>query len=385
MRIFITVCFAAVLCFSHDATAQSWNTYHGDYALTGVSTQNFPSKPSRLWRIKVGEGLPSAVVGGNGRLFCIADGIKITAMDMKGGILWTRVITLPGSTVDERPSKESFTAPPLYMNSKLLVVAADSGKVSGLSLVDGTTLWTYDAGASIQGSPNFAAGKDAGGPDRVFVITNEDGILHAINAEDGTKLWESEALERTDGHIAVSEQHILLGNCSAALIAVSVTNGDEAAFVKVGPECQMASGVAASKGQVFAGTRSGVLAAADYKEESLLWMNEDSVGELFFTPAVTDKHVLIQDGDAVIYCVDRDSGKQKWSRETEGIIPLSPVIAGDLVIAGVDGMLSGFALKGGVPRWSLEIGDEISPPAIIDNMIIVGVDDGYVTAYGKEE
>lgn len=61
---------------------------------------------------------------------------------------------------------------------------------------------------------------------------------------------------------------------------------------------------------------------------------------------------------------------------------MSPVIAGDTVIAAVDGSLFGLSLRDGAVRWSLSIGDEITAPAIVDGMIVVGVDDGHVAAYG---
>jgi outer membrane protein assembly factor BamB len=381
----LRVCVAVALGLLQQVTAQSWCTYHGDYALTGVLGQAFSDKPARRWRTRVGEGLPSAVVGGHGRLFCISDGATIMALDVNGAILWTRVIASPAASVAGASTDECFTAPPLYIPNKLLVVAADSGMVYGLSLEDGSTCWTYETGASIQGSPNVSAGTGTGDPDRVLVITNQEGVLHAVNAADGSKLWESEPLERTDGHVAVSSQHAWVGNCSAALIAVNLANGKRSAVIDVGPECQMAGGVAASKGQVFAGTRSGSLAAADVMKGSLLWLNDDSAGELFFTPAVTDRYVVFQGGDSALYCVDRASGVQVWSREVVGSLPLSPVVAGDLVLASIDGVVSGFSLTSGDAQWRLEIGDEISAPAIIGNMIVVGVDDGYVTAYGKEE
>ncbi len=382
MRKIAIIWFAVTLGLAQGVNAESWHTYHGAYGLTGVSTHEFSTKPVRLWRAKVGTDTPSPVVGGNGSLFCIADDSKIISFDTKGSNLWARTITLPALSADVKPTNESFSAPPLYANKYLLVVAAESGNVYGISTKDGKTLWTYDAGAEIQSTPNIAAGKKKGAPDHLFVITMEDGVLHAVNAADGTELWQSKAMDRTDGHIAVAAEHVVLGNCTASFLAVNITDGKLAATIDLGEGCEMAGGLAASKGQVFSGNRSGSFAAADLKTQSLLWLNEESEGELFTTPAVTDKYAVFHGADALLYCIDRTSAKQEWSKKMPGSDPLSPIIAGDTVIAGVDGTLFGMALKSGRARWILRIGDEISAPAIIDGMIVVGVDDGYIAAYG---
>jgi outer membrane protein assembly factor BamB len=41
-------------------------------------------------------------------------------------------------------------------------------------------------------------------------------------------------------------------------------------------------------------------------------------------------------------------------------------------------------LETGDLLWSKEVSDEISSPAIVDGMIVVGSDDGTVTAFGAE-
>ena len=147
----------------------------------------------------------------------------------------------------------------------------------------------------------------------------------------------------------------------------------------------MAGGVAALDGKVFAGNRSGFLAAADFKKGTLLWRVEKTAGEIFTTPAVDSKNILVQGADTVLHCADPSTGKDIWSKDFKGNTPVSPVIAGEFVIAGVDGSLYGIALKDGKELWRLSVGDETTDPAIIDGMLIVGSDDGRISAYGKDQ
>lgn len=375
-------CLVICCLLSQDLMAGNWPTYHGDYNLTGVSADKFSGKPVRLWRTKIGKDAISSIVGGDGTLYSVADGSAITALDTKGEKLWSRSIQSEKKTAEGRLRDEVFSAPLLYVGKALLVAAAESGNVYGLSPKDGRQLWLQRIGAKIQASPTFAFRSKKDEPDQVFVLAQDRGVLHSLDAADGSKLWSSEALERADGHIAVADDHIVFGNCASSFVAIDISSGNRSSSIVLGEGCEMAGGIATSKGQVFAGNRSGSFAAADLDAEKVLWRHKESQGELFTTPAVTDERVVFSGGDAIIYCVDRVSGKEAWTYDTAGSAPLSPVIAGDMVIAAVDGTLFGLALDKGELRWKLTISDEISEPAIVDGVIVVGLDDGHVVAYG---
>jgi len=372
---------ASLICLALQyAGAGDWHSYHGDFNLTGVSADSLPPTPALLWRTQVGKALPSPVVGGSGRLFCIADDRTITALDATGGIIWQRTLQGGRMTPDGKPIDDTFSAPPLYVNTNLLIVAADRGTVYALNPSDGTTIWTNRIAGRIQGTPNF----ERGNPGKVFVTAKDSGTIYALNAADGSQVWKSDPLERTDGHVAVDAGNILLGNCTAAFIAVSTSDGSTAATIEVGEECEMAGGVAALNGKVFAGNRSGFLAAADIAEGKLLWRAEKTAGELFTTPAVSALHIAVHGADGVLHCAEPSSGKDIWAKEFKGNAAVSPVIAGNIVIAGIDGSLYGVELEDGTALWRLSVGDETTDPAIVDGMLIVGSDDGRIAAYGKD-
>ena len=60
------------------------------------------------------------------------------------------------------------------------------------------------------------------------------------------------------------------------------------------------------------------------------------------------------------------------------------IIAGDAVIASIDGTLVIMNLSDGKERWRYEISDEITSPAIVNGMILVGTDEGQVLAFGEK-
>ncbi len=379
----LKTCTTVAILTACTSVAGVWHTYHGDYGLTGVSEQSFEKKPARVWRKKVGKELPSAVVGGHGRLFCIADDTTIVALTTDGAELWTKRITGTKLTADGKPRDETFSAPPLYINEDLLIAAANSGRIFAISPAAGKIIWKTEIGSRVRGAPNYSAGsKD--GPGLVFVIATESGTVYALSAADGSTIWKSEPLDRTDGHPAVDDNYIALGNCTASFITLFTSDGKTAGSVEVGEECEMAGGVALHAGQVFGGNRRGSVAAADIEKGSITWRHEKGQGELFTTPAVTNKRVVFYGTDGAVYCVERESGKEVWTAKLEGRDPVSPIIADSTVIAGVDGTLFALKLKDGKQIWRIDIGDEFTEPAVVDGKLIVGVDDGHVSAYEED-
>jgi len=352
--------------------------------LRGVSSDRVGKRPVRLWRTRVGRDLPLSVVSGGGRIFCIPDDTTITALDGKGTILWGGTISRSGKGhKDKERGFETFLASPIYTGEKL-IVAAKSGEVYALDPKDGQKAWVYTAGGEIRGAPNFSPGGD-NEPDRLVVMTGERGIVHAVDLANGKRLWVSPPMERCDGHAAVADERVVFGNCEAALFSLNVKTGSKLSKIELGKGHEMAGGTALWNGKAFGGTRSGALACVDLAKGELLWMREDTEGELFTTPAVTDERVVYCGGDGVVRCVVHETNEEAWSYKTGGLRAMSPVIAGDTVIAAVDGSLFGLSLQDGTVRWKLNIGDEITAPAIVDGMIVVGVDDGHVAAYGIAE
>jgi outer membrane protein assembly factor BamB len=55
-----------------------------------------------------------------------------------------------------------------------------------------------------------------------------------------------------------------------------------------------------------------------------------------------------------------------------------------MVAAAGNGKLYLFSLSDGKRLWSAEIGDETSGPAIVGGMIVIGGDDGMVSAFGEK-
>lgn len=99
-------------------------------------------------------------------------------------------------------------------------------------------------------------------------------------------------------------------------------------------------------------------------------------------PLVADGKVIVADSTGVT-ALDEWTGAQLWQMRIDGVVRGTPVIAGDLVIAGTDkGALVAFDLDGGRERWRTTVGSPILGSLIeADGTVYVADLGGILGAY----
>jgi len=360
-----------------------WSTYHGGAALRGAVNVVLPDAPTRLWRFQtVGSVYQTPVADGQGIYFTTDEG-GVIALDLNGEKLWSKKLMREPSANGE-PRSERLDAPVACFESTVLV-GADSGILYAFDAATGDEKWTYDVGGSILGTVNFQPASLTVPSDRLFILGQSDGTLHAVDLKTGNQIWQTESIDQCDGSPGVGQNSIVFGSCAAALHVFSTADGELIRNIEIDDDSQVAGGVAIVGDSVFSGSRSGKLIHANASTGETYWINEDCQDEIFTTPAVDDAWVVFAAYDGIVYALDRATGTNQWTFDTDGGLPYSPVIAGDKVIVSADGTLYFLRLKSGEKLWSYEVSDEISSPAIINQMVVVGGEDGTVTAFGSPE
>lgn len=351
------------------ALGQDWPTYHGGYALDGVTETAPPDAPVLLWRYKAGARVHSTPLVAEGRVYTAHSKGGIAALGLDGRELWSAKLG----------ENEDFKAPLLYVGG-VLVMGSGAGRLYALDAASGKPKWTYELGESVQGSANRV--ELPGGKSGVIALSQSDGVLHGLDM-DGKLLWKTPPFERCDGSPSALGGRAVLGSCASALHVYDVAKPGKPGDIELGGDSQVAGGVALSGAQAFAGTRGGKLVAADIAAGKVLWSNGDRKGEAFSTPAVGAKVVVFAADDGHVSAVERATGKTLWSVDTGGS-PTSPVIAGNRVVVTSSGTLLIYDLENGKKIASAEISDDATSPAVAGGVIYVGADDGSVVAYGRK-
>lgn len=344
-----------------------WSSFHGGNGLTGFSTKQFPDALAQRWQFLAEGPVFQPPLADANSVYVVTSTGNVVALDLLGQPRWTKSIA--GTT------KENVEAP-AFLNGDTLLIGTQSGRLIALDTASGAPRWEYSVTGQILGSPNADPASGT-----VFALERAEGVLHAVDAATGTLRWKTDPIARCDGHVSVADGIVAFGSCLPAIHAYAAADGKRIAEISLCPDCQIAGGVALLGTEAYAGNRSGNLVRADLRAGSIVWKNEDTKKEIFTTPALSAELALYATEDGAVIAVERATGKARWQHEAGGLAS-SPIIIGDKVAVSVRGVLHLLHLDTGAPVGQFEVSDNISPPALAGDLLLVGSEDGTVTAFG---
>ena len=357
-------------------TSSPWNTYHGDAALQGHTDALFPDSLTLRWRFLAGAPVYNPPVSDRSRIFFASSKGEVFALDPAGKQLWTHPLLYTNNEGKELPDR--VDAPAASSDGKVFV-GTSRGILYALDATTGNELWHADIGAPILGTPNYLPG--SGGPGRVYVLGQSDAALRCYDAATGALQFTSKPVDRCDASPSLSPEIAAFGSCAAAVQLVSPKTGDLLHNLPIDEDSQVAGGAAIEGNLVYVGCRSGKVLAADVAAGAFKWTSTLCDLEVFATPAISGAWLVTAAYDGNIYALDKATGAKRWHFETGGE-PASPIIAGEKVFAAADGTLYMLHLDDGAKIWSEKAGDAISSPAIALGMVLLGVEEGAIVAYG---
>ncbi|MFM1549759.1 MAG: PQQ-binding-like beta-propeller repeat protein, partial [Lentisphaeria bacterium] len=137
----------------------------------------------------------------------------------------------------------------------------------------------------------------------------------------------------------------------------------------------------------YVGHYGNEFASIDISNGEFGWVYRARPFPYFSSPAVNEAAVVFGGRDKLVHCLERKTGKARWTFRSGGRVDSSPVICNGSIVVGSDsGRLHILSLATGEERWGYDIGAAIqSSPAVIDGYIIVGADDGGVYAFRPKD
>lgn len=361
---------------TQNIVAGEWNTYHGGNALQGVAEGALPDELVVLWSVLAGAAVRQPPVLHNGVIVAVNAHSEAFALTIDGNELWRTTLQAPDPAFED--GREVYIEAPIMALGDKVVLGTDMGDVAALDINTGEAYWWTNIGGPVRGAPNYS---DDGS--KLFVINQDMGSLLCLDTGSGKKLWESPGPDRSDASPAVADDVAVYGSCASALHVIDLVSGSHLHDIAIeAGGGQIAGGVALLDGFAYAGVRDGRVVCADIKAGEFKWTTSISEMEVFCTPAVNTDWVIVTDYDGRIHGLNRETGEINWQQELQDT-PSSPVIIGDKIVVSDDGLLYLLRLESGEQVWQQKIADAVTAPAVIDGMVLLGTEDGTITALGQ--
>src|SRR5687768_5773791 len=158
-----------------------------------------------------------------------------------------------------------------------------------------------------------------GGPELSGVATGT-GLPHRLRP-----LWTFEAGEAVESSAAIAGGNVFVGT-RAGLIALDIATGKPRWTYKVGSLGIGESSPTVADGVVYVGDLDGSVHAVGAADGKARWSYKTG-NEIKSSPVVVGKRVLIGSYDGNLYALDTGTGAVAWKVATEGPVHGTPAIA----------------------------------------------------------
>lgn len=246
----------------------------------------------------------------------------------------------------------------------------------------------------VTGNEQDEGGENHGGApvvaDGVAYYGREDGLVYAVDLEDGSERWRFDTGAEINLSIAGADGVVYAGNTDGDLLAVDMAAGEE--VWRVEPEGWFPGGELFTPevvdGVVYYGTKRDGLAAVDADTGDEMWAFDPASRILIwkraisFNSAIIDGVVYVGVGD-VLYGLDTATGEQRRRFETAGTTS-SPTTGDGIVCVGGDSEVHALDLDSWTERWRVDTGDKVWFPTVRDGTVYVPNDGGVMTALAVE-
>lgn len=373
-----------------------WTMFGADRANTGYSPEATgpPETPNALWSVETNAGIEGSAVVVDGRVYVGSTDNWLYAFDADtGDEEWS---TETGGEIHSTPAVAGEAG------TRTVYVGSDDGRLYAFDADTGEDVpeWSFAIDGRIRASPTVL--ETAGDSGLVYVGTERDpegNRLYALDAETGTVEWEQDIGSNISGTPAIVTDDngatVYVGTETGELLAFDAEDGSavwDPPF-EVGedlPEAEadlvdFTGAIAATSQAVYAGNRDGHLYALDRDTGQQRW-SFDTGGVLVAGPAVTDELVYVGSRNGTVYALDVTDGTEEWAVETGRAINATPTVAGQTVYVGNDaGDLVALDVSTGQEHWLFEFDGAIrAQSAVVDERLYVGDGHGMFSALDSD-
>lgn len=376
MRILVSI---LVLAGSSTTTAQTlsktgWPAFRNDAKQTGVATSRLTPKPKLLWKFPSPDGWVSTVAIVGDHVYAPALEGFVYCLDRRTG----KVVWKYRSQEDPKEFADGFKAAPRVTHDAVYV-GDEVGTLHAIDRKTGQGRWKFETGGEIAGCAAII-GKN-------ILIPSHDAHLYCLD-EQGKVVWKFETLDRVNCSPAIAGDVTFVAGCDEHLRVIDLKKGKELRDVHL--ESYLIASPAVVGDELYVGTHTGEVVAVNWKTGKFVWRyRAEREMEFHASAAVTREVVLVGGHDKLLHCIDRRTGRPRWTFPTRAAIDSSPVVVDDRVFFGSnDGNIYGVSIKTGKQVWKHNAGKDIlAAPAIGEGCMVVGAagTNGRLYCFGSEQ
>lgn len=274
-------------------------------AIYGASGEGMLTRLARKtgkseWQVETGIHISAGVGAGEGLVLVGGDKGEVLAYDEAGKLRWKSKV-----------SSEVLSTPQVVGN--IVVVRSGDGRIAGLNAADGKRVWFYE-----RATPALVVRSHAG------VVVQRDilfagfagGKLAAINAKDGSVLWEN-AVSLPRGNTELERISDITSDpvVDDEQVCAIAFQGRLACFDVAQGSTLWTRDIASDKGMMllrkflYLTDASGVLMALDKTNGSTLWKNDQLSLRKGTTPYTTGEYTLTGDFEGYVHALNREDGR----------------------------------------------------------------------------
>nr|NQU92211.1 PQQ-binding-like beta-propeller repeat protein [Bacteroidota bacterium] len=213
----------------------------------------------------------------------------------------------------------------------------------------GIAKWRYKMKGSSQSTPLVF--------NNTVHVGSNDGLLYAVNEEDGELQWSFNAGAEIISSPAVYQNLILFGAGNGKFYALTTIGKVKWSYDAGAPV--YSSPAVDEAGIVYFGNNKAELTALDAKTGNVIWINKDAKFSVESKPFVMDNNVYFGAWDGCLYSVDKKSGETAWKKSGPKNIELQrnntyygpadngPLVTSDKVYITDRGYIAGIYLLDG--------------------------------------
>lgn len=248
-----------------------------------------------IWKIHVDKGVGGQPTISDQRIYFGGNNGYFYCADLNSGkIIWkfdTRMDNL---------------APPSIEGNKVFFLSGNN-IVHALNKNTGKSLWRYNR---LSTSPiSLRGGSKPAFKNNKLYIGFADGFIVALNASDGSLVWERQLntkpkFKDVDGSPVISDNKIFVSSFDDALYALSLTDGQIIWRVDEGSSTP----VSLEGDKIFYTTSNGKILALDLKSGKKIWQHQlkESIGA---QPSIWQNQLLVNTSNGPLLIMDKMNGK----------------------------------------------------------------------------